>query len=195
MTDIIHNLNDIDQEITLAVNSLNCPASDQIWQFFSDNTVWIPLYIAITIMLVYRLGWKKAMIVIASLAITFALCDFLSDMVKHSVNRLRPAYDTRMIHDGIRILEKKGSLFGFFSCHAANTFGFAICSFLGFRNDRSRNWTGYGILIFAWAFLVSMSRVFVGKHYMGDIMTGAFFGLATGYLIGLLARLAVTRLR
>lgn len=40
-----------------------------------------------------------------------------------------------------------------------------------------------------------MSRVFVGKHYMGDIMTGAIFGLVTGYLTGLLARIIVTRLR
>ena len=166
-----------------------------MWQFFSDNSVWIPLYIAIAIMLVLRLGWKKGLIVIASLAITFALCDFLSDMIKHIVNRLRPAYDTQMIQDGIRVLEKKGSLFGFFSSHAANTFGFAICSLIGFRNDRSRKWTGYGILIFTWAFLVSMSRVFVGKHYMGDIMTGAIFGLVTGYLTGLLARIIVTRLR
>ena len=103
--------------------------------------------------------------------------------------------DTQMIQDGIRVLEKKGSLFGFFSSHAANTFGFAICSLIGFRNDRSSKWTGYGILIFTWAFLVSMSRVFVGKHYMGDIMTGAIFGLVTGYLTGLLARIIVTRLR
>lgn len=195
MTDLIHNLHGLDQKITLAVNSLNCPATDQMWPFFSDNSVWIPLYIAIAIMLVLRLGWKKGLIVIASLAITFALCDFLSDMIKHIVNRLRPAYDTQMIQDGIRVLEKKGSLFGFFSSHAANTFGFAICSLIGFRNDRSRKWTGYGILIFTWAFLVSMSRVFVGKHYMGDIMTGAIFGLVTGYLTGLLARIIVTRLR
>ena len=143
MTDLIHNLHGLDQKITLAVNSLNCPATDQMWQFFSDNSVWIPLYIAIAIMLVLRLGWKKGLIVIASLAITFALCDFLSDMIKHIVNRLRPAYDTQMIQDGIRVLEKKGSLFGFFSSHAAITFGFAICSLIGFRNDRSRKWTGY----------------------------------------------------
>ncbi len=195
MTELLRNLQDIDRQLTLSVNSLSTPWTDGVWQFFSDKEVWYPLYIAVAVMLFYRLGWKKALIVIASVAAAFALSDFVSNLVKYSVSRLRPAYDTEMLRGGIHLLEKRGSLFGFFSSHAANTFSFAICTFMGFRNDETRRYSAYGSFIFSWAVLVSISRVFVGKHFLGDITAGAIFGLLTGYLLASLARLAITKLR
>ena len=37
------------------------------------------------------------------------------------------------------------------------------------------------------ATLVTLSRVFVGKHYLGDVLAGALIGTITGYVFAALA--------
>ena len=49
----------------------------------------------------------------------------------------------------------------------------------------------YGSVIFLWAAAVSISRVYCGKHFLGDITVGAFSGLITGSLLALAAIVAV----
>ena len=86
-----------------------------------------------------------------------------------------------MISGGLHMLEGKGGLYGFFSGHSSNSFGFAVSTYLGFRNDKRLKYRGYAAWIFFWAFMVSASRIFVGKHYLGDVLVG----IAAGSLIGL----------
>ena len=185
----------LDQHLTLLINNIHSNFSDAVMQVFSNIPVWIPLYIAVVIFLFIRLGWKKALIITASIALTFGLCDQFSTIIKETVDRLRPCHDDAMISGGLRILEGKGGLYGFFSAHAANAFGFATASLLGFRNDPKLKYRGYATGIFFWAFMVSISRIFVGKHYFGDvivgILVGTFFGLITSYI----ARLVIKKMK
>ena len=44
-----------------------------------------------------------------------------------------------------------------------------------------------------WATLVALSRIFVGKHYLGDILAGAMIGAAAGLLFATVARLIIRR--
>ena len=165
----------IDQDITLWINSFHSAWSDPVWMFFSDVRIWFPAYGIIMAMMIYRLGWKKGLIVV--------LTDQISYHIKEGVDRLRPYYTTEMLQRGLHWPLNRHSYFGFFSGHASNTFGFAICSFLGFRlNDRSCRYRAYGWGIFIWAILVSLSRVMMAAHYFGDVMVGTFFGLAVGLL-------------
>jgi len=187
-TPFIESIEQIDQRATLFINDLDSPLTDRIWMFMSDIEVWIPLYALIVFFLFRRLGWKKALVVTASLAIGFALCDQISNLVKDAVERFRPCWDPDMLSGGLNILEKKGGKYGFFSAHAANTFSLALCAYMGFRNDKRLSYKWVAIGLFAWAFLVSISRVFVGKHYLGDVMVGTMVGLLVGYAMAMLAR-------
>ena len=45
-----------------------------------------------------------------------------------------------------------------------------------------------------WAFLVSLSRIFLGRHFFGDILAGAAVGLLLGYLFALLYRRIAARI-
>lgn len=191
---MIETLHRFDQNLTLALNSLNCPLTDNINQLFSDIPVWIPMYVLIAVFLFVRLGWKSALIVIASLTLTFCACDQLANFCKDTIGRLRPSYDSYMIDNGIRILEGKGSLFGFFSGHASNSFGFATCSLMGFKNDKSRNYKKYTWMIYIWAIGVSLSRVFAGKHYFGDVFVGILVGSTLGFVFALIARKFISSL-
>jgi undecaprenyl-diphosphatase len=64
------------------------------------------------------------------------------------------------------------------SSHATNCF--ALATFLAYRYVRKINWLPY--LLFAWAAVVAYSRPYLGVHYPGDIICGAFVGLGCGSL-------------
>ena len=188
---LLRQVHHIDQDVTLAVNALHCPATDFIWQVFSDRQVWFVLYAAVLVFLYRRLGWKRATVVVLACILTVAACDQLGNFTKEWVGRLRPCWDLNMTERGLHILEGKGNLYGFYSAHAANAAGFAACSWLGFRNDRSRPYRKYACFIFPWSFLVGISRVFVGKHFLGDVLAGFCVGLLIGSLLAAAARLLI----
>ena len=179
----------IDQDITLWINSFHSAWTDPFWMFLSDIKIWFPMYVTIMVVMIYRLGWKKGLIVILSCLLTVLLADRISHHIKETVDRLRPYYTTGLLERGLHWPLNRSSFFGFFSGHASNSFGFAMCSWLGFRlNDRTRHYTLYGVFIFLWAALVALSRIMMAAHYFGDVLVGMFFGLAVGLFCAALAR-------
>ena len=55
----------------------------------------------------------------------------------------------------------------------------------GFKGaDRKREYRGMAWLLFSWAALVGISRIFVGKHFLGDVLVGTAVGLLFGWIIG-----------
>jgi len=185
---IIYSLHCIDREATLAVNSLSSPFTDGVWMLFSDRKVWFVLYAALAVLLFVRLGWKKALTVLASVALVVVACDQTANLVKYSVARLRPVWDNYMVAGGLHRLEGRGSWYGFFSAHAANAMGVAVAVVMGFRaGDKSRNYRTLAWIMYVWAVLVGLSRVFVGKHFLGDVLVGFAAGLFFGRLLGTLA--------
>ena len=183
------SIENIDNAATLAINGLHSGPTDAFWLFMSDKYVWIPAYAAVLFFLIKRLGWKKAAVMVLSIVSALVICDQVSYHVKYAVGRLRPCFNAEMIDNGLHWLENRGhGFFGFFSGHASNAFSFAICSTMAFRNDRSHTYSAYGYGIYMWATLVAVSRIFVGKHFLGDILVGTAFGLAAGFAAGCLAR-------
>ena len=176
-----------DQQVTLEINSWDSAFTDPIWEFFSDKYVWAPMYMAIIALLIWRLGWKKGLIAVAAALLTFGFCDQFSNVIKDAVGRLRPVNDEFMIASGLHVLERGGG-FSFFSAHAANSFGLAVSTFMGIKEDKRLRYRGYAGWMFFWASMVSISRVFVGKHYLGDVLVGIIVGAAAGYAFGALAR-------
>lgn len=187
-------LHETDQQVTLFLNSLHCGFSDSVMIFFSKIPVWIPMYVLIAVFLFIRMDWKKALIALASIALTFLLCDQIANLFKDGIARLRPCHNDFMVSEGLRILEGIGGMYGFYSGHAANSFGFAVSSSMAFRNDRRLKYRGYMAWIFFWAAMVSISRIFVGKHYAGDVLVGAIMGTLLGLACGYLARLVIAKL-
>ena len=149
--DILHRW---DQILTLFMNSFHIPATDQFMMFMSNRDVWFPLYAIIAFFLFKRLGWKKGGISILCMVLTLVLCDQTSNLLKYSVARLRPCYSSQMLFGGLHVLENRGSFFGFFSAHAANAFGLAMCSIVLFRYDKNHTYKAFIIMIFTWAALL-----------------------------------------
>ncbi len=199
-----NELHKLDQGVSLEINSWASPATDVIWQFFSDIPAWIPMYVLIAAMLIWQLGWKKGLITLLAVGLTFGFCDQFSNIVKDLVGRVRPLNDAFMLENGLNILEKHSYSFSFFSAHAANAFGLATCTSVALKNlleetsdnEKKIRWHNvYAIWIFIWAPLVAISRVFVGKHYLGDVLAGSVIGVIAGYLFATLASSICKKIR
>lgn len=181
----IWQLHSLDRELTLAINSLHCTATDYLWLLFSNREIWFVMYAVVAFFLFRRLGWRCGLLWIVSIVLMIVCCDQGSNFIKDLVARLRPCKDPYMLEKGLWVLEG-GGRYGFYSSHAANTLAFAIGSSMAFRCDGSRC-KPYLIWIYIWAFLVGISRVFVGKHFLGDVLVGFLAGAFFALIIGKLA--------
>ena len=52
----------------------------------------------------------------------------------------------------------------------------------------------YGWWMFFWAFMVAISRIFVGKHYLGDVIVGIIVGALAGYAFARLCSYLASRI-
>ena len=179
---------ELDQAITLWINGLGSPAMDSFWIFMSANKIWFPFYGAVMAFMIWKLGWKKGLIVVLSLFICVLLTDKISFWIKEGIQRFRPCYTPELIERGLRVPVPQVHYYGFFSGHAANTFGFAMCSWMGLRNDVPHKYTAYGIAVFLWAAVTSLSRIMLAAHFVGDILVGMLFGIAVGWAVASGAR-------
>jgi len=194
MLPFFQQLEQADQDVTLAINQLSSPFTDGLWAFFSDKLVWIPLYVLIAILLFVKLGWKKALIALLAAGLTIAVADQFSGLVKDWADRLRPCWDERMTSRGLNVLEGRGGKYGFFSSHASNAIGLALCTLGCLRMAGKPIFLRiYGSVMVIWAFMVGISRIFVGKHFLGDVIVGLAAGALIGWLISRLARLAASK--
>ena len=155
------------------------------------------MYAAIVALLIWRLGWKKGIIMTLAAVATFGFCDQFSNIIKDLIARPRPVHDEFMLANGLHILEKGGRSFSFFSAHAANALGLATSSVMGLKLDSTLFPTGqkpnpwgraYVIWMLVWASLVAISRIFVARHYLGDVIVGTIVGILAGLAFGALGK-------
>ncbi len=185
----------VDKEATLWLNqTLTTPWTDPFWAFVTDKYTWFPVYAILLAYVIWRVGWKKALVLTAAVALAVVIADQGAGLVKHASERLRPCHDPWMLDHGVELpIGATKGLFGFFSAHAANAFAIIMTLLVGLRTVRPGKEKGLIWGGFVMAFLVSVSRIAVARHFLGDILVGAAFGTAVGLLLGLAARYAIRR--
>lgn len=178
----------LDTELFLWLNSHHSPAWDKIMWFISGKLEWIPLYLLLLGYIIYRYRWRTIAILIAT-AIAISLADQLSVIAfKETFQRLRPSHNASIMHLVHIVNDYRGGLYGFISNHAADSFTLACLMSLLFRKKY------LAILLFAWASIVSYSRIYLGVHYPGDILGGAAFGMLIGWLTYVLYTKTMSRI-
>ena len=177
------SLLELDSAITVALNDFGPSWLDAAMLFLSKIWVWIPLYLAVAVVLCLRLGWKKGLAVVVAAALALVVTDQGTVLIKNLVCRLRPCEDP-LLAGIISPLQGHGSLYGFPSSHACNTFCFAALTASALKGATFGKY--YAAAIYLWAAAVTFSRIYVGKHFMGDCIAGAALGVATGLLFALI---------
>ena len=193
---IFESIIQLDKAATLWINNLATPATDSFWWLMSATRPWFPVYIAIGIFALWKLGWKRGLALILTVAMSVVVIDQGDNLVKATVARLRPCFDYWMNCNGLRLPYglPTTAKYGFFSAHAGNSFGFAAVSYFGFKwYSPKSNFKIYGWVIFLWATFMSISRIMMGAHFLGDILAGAVIGFGIGYLFAVLARKIVVK--
>ena len=181
-------LNYIDTELFLFLNGMHSPFWDNIMWQISRTYIWLPLY-ALMLFFIFKRMQSKGFVTFFILIILVLVADQGSvHLFKNVFQRLRPCHEAHLA-DLVHIVNGKcGGQYGFVSSHAANTFAFASFIFLFFKN------THFRFFLFAWAALVSYSRIYLGVHYPFDVLGGAVWGFISAYLIFQLHQMILNKL-
>ena len=180
---MLEQLLHIDTEILLAINGWHAPWADTLMWIISAKTTWIPLYLLLIGLLVWRycqpaptpIKWLQkvpacvVMIVVIGLAVGAA--DFIaSGILKDWVARPRPSRVPEL--EGVLHLVNgyKSGQYGFVSSHAANTMAVALLFSLIWRNKIAT----VGLMF--WVAANCYSRMYLGVHYPTDILGGLIVG-------------------
>jgi Membrane-associated phospholipid phosphatase len=173
-------INELDHNLTFLINSWHAPFWDNFFFDYSKVWVWFPLYISY-IYIFIRQEKKQAWMLIASMILCFLIANHVSaDIIKPLVARFRPSHDP-LLQNSLHIINNyRGGNYGFVSSHAANTTGLAILLSLIMRNRANT------IMLICWTLLTSYSRIYLGVHFLGDILGGMVLGTIaalTAYLL------------
>jgi undecaprenyl-diphosphatase len=173
----------IDTEILLAINGWHAPWADTLMWIISAKETWIPLYLLLIGLLVWRyrqpattrVKWMQKvpacvlMIIVIGLAVGAA--DFIaSGILKDWVARPRPSRVPEL--EGVLHLVNgyKSGRYGFVSSHAANTMACGLLFSLIWR----KKITTCGLML--WVAANCYSRMYLGVHYPLDILGGLIVG-------------------
>lgn len=187
---MLQRINELDRELFLYLNNLGNENWDMFWLLVTDKWTAIPLYLLLIYLLFKNFGLKGCLFTLVVIALLITATDQLGNVFKDGFRRLRPCGQEGVMEQARMIAAYCGK-FGYFSAHASNSAGVAI--FIGLILRR-----GYPLLIWLlliWAVMVSYSRIYLGVHYPGDVLTGMLIGGLLGYLFTLLHKYLLFRFR
>jgi len=176
---MLEKILDLEKDLFFALNGSNSVLWDNMMWLYTGKIVWIPLALFIIGILVYKKDRHEYMLIFLSIALVVTLCDqFASQICKPLFMRFRPTHHPEFMDQVKTVFGYTGGRYGFISSHAANAFGLATYMTLLFH-CRSKLFT---IAIFFWALMTAYTRIYLGVHFISDIIPGIIAGIVFGYL-------------
>lgn len=168
---------DLDAFLTRAINSLAGVNASIDFLMVSISAIGVPLLVLAVAGQWWRQGDRDhTRHVLVATGLSFLLGLAINQVILLLVHRIRP-YDAGVSH----LLITPSADPSFPSDHATATFAIAA-AFLVHRMRR------LGIWFLAAAFLVITSRVYIGTHYVSDVLGGAATGTIAAIVVRILYR-------
>ena len=180
---MLEQLLHIDTEILLAINGWHAPWADTLMWIVSAKETWIPLYLLLVGLLVWRyrkpamtsVKWLQkvpaCVVMIVMIVMAVGAADFIaSGILKDLVARPRPSRVPEL--EGVLHIVNgyRSGQYGFVSSHAANTMACGLLFALIWRKKIAT----IGLML--WVAMNCYSRMYLGVHYPLDIIGGLVVG-------------------
>jgi undecaprenyl-diphosphatase len=165
----------LDRELLVYLNGLGSETFDPFWLFITKQLHLTPLFLFIFYLLYKKVGGKNLLLIIVSLAVLITFTDQFTNLVKNSVQRLRPCNDEEL--KNIIRLVKTSSSYSYFSGHAANSMASTVFVYMIFKK-----YYKYAISLFLFPLIFAYSRIYLGLHFPGDVLSGYTVGATLGYI-------------
>ncbi len=172
---MLETIKSIDESLFLFLNAQHNSFFDPLMWLFSEKFYWVPLYVWF-LWLLYKRYPKHFWTVLIAIALMITASDQLCNLVKNNVMRLRPSQEPHLYSLVHVIHDYRGGMYGFYSSHASNAFALALFMITVFRGK----WKYIMPISIIYAFLTAYSRIYLGVHYPGDVLTGAIIGSLLG---------------
>lgn len=134
---------------------------------------WIAALAAVFI--VVRRRWEGLTVLLLCVAAIAIADQVASHIFKPLVQRTRPCFELA----DVRLLINQPRSFSFASSHAANSAAVATILYFFFGKSTALD-KGFAWAMGVYAFLVGLSRVYVGVHYPSDVLGGFAIGVLAG---------------
>lgn len=170
-----------DNQIVIFLNSLGSKTYDVFWVFVTNPKGWTWFFILIIFFIFKSYEVKKAIKLIVLGVITCVVTLVIVELIKRNVARLRPVDNTEIRHL-LRIVTK-ASNYSFVSGHSA--FSMALANYV-FKLLKSK--TKYSHLLFIFPMFFAYSRLYLGVHFLSDIISGLFLGYLISNLSWMIAK-------
>lgn len=172
--ELLESLDRLDRAGFLAFAGQGGPAADALFTLMSSG--WLAAVVWLGLALIQRrpgalIPW--IWLVVTMLA-AFGAADLVASGLKDALGRPRPCWS---LEGQFRPVAACKGAFGFVSGHAATTWAI----FTVYVRSRPPRWAV--ALALMWALAVSVSRVYLGVHYPGDVLAGAAVGASISLLI------------
>lgn len=173
---MLERIQELDTELLIYLNGLGSETYDKLWLVITNQFYWTPFFLLLFYLIYKKLGGKQTLYLLLFIAVLITFTDQVTNLFKYTFQRPRPCNNPE-INTIIRVVQTRTS-YSFFSGHAANTM--AVATFLFFVLRRYFKYLGF---LFLWPLIFAYSRIYLGLHYPGDILTGYFFGALFGSLL------------
>jgi undecaprenyl-diphosphatase len=180
---MIEKLESIDHSLVLAINAMHSTFLDSFMWFLSGSYILLLLIPFIFYFLFKEYRSKQLLWIFVAVVLTVILTDQLSvHAFKEVFQRYRPSHNL-LLKSQLHLHEYPdgsfygGGKFGFVSSHAANYFGILTIISSLIR----QGWVK--IILLTIALLVIYSRVYLGVHYVSDVLCGALLGFVLAQFV------------
>lgn len=164
----------LDYSLTEWLNNCHDKVADEFFYRYSAFGTWVPTMLVLGFCFYHATegSAKQRVPYLLVMVLLFVILDQLSSsVIKPWVCRLRPSHDPQIDHLLEYVNNYRGGRYGFVSGHATNGAGLTTWLWLHYHNRWLRAVT---LLHFI---LLAFSRIYLGVHFLGDVMGGIFLGV------------------